>query len=392
MSASYSIKFSDPYPVYRKMLQETPVFQDKNGTWHLTRYDDVKMMLSDQRFSRRPSGNFGFISASKKQTALDNVISRWSLFNDPPEHTRLREMMSVMISPRFMKDLKSLIETIVDSLLASLLQQSSVNFIEAFAYPLPVNLVNQLLGSSLDYHTLRNWSLGFVNAMDRGSPDDFEAISPSVLAMQQYFEDLIRMRETNPGNDWISTLVAIRSTYHLSIDDIVSTCIFLLLAGHETVQLSLGLGLMLLLKNPEQQQLLQTNPDLVNSAVEEILRFESPLNKASRWTREKIIIDEIIIPENQLVVGLINAANHDPLKFPSPDEFNITRSNNRHLAFGYGIHNCLGALLARLELQTAFARLTPHLRRFTLIEDKIEWVANSSLRYLFNLPLTIRHL
>lgn len=385
------LQFSDPYPSYREMHQHHPVFQDANGTWHLSRYDDVKLMLSDQRFARRPSANFGFVNTDRQQTALDDVIGRWSLFNDPPEHTRLREMMSVMITPRFIKDLKILIETVTDELVTSLLQQSSVNFIQAFAYPLPVNLINQLLGTSLDFSILREWSLGFVNAMDRGSPEDFAAVTPAILAMQNYFLDLVSKRETNPGADWISTLIEIKNTYQLSNEDIVATCIFLLMAGHETVQLSLGLGLMLLLKNPHQFRLLQSNPELVGSAVEEILRFESPLNKVSRWTRDKITLGAITIPENQLVVGLLNAANRDPLKFTHPDEFDITRSNNRHLAFGYGIHNCLGALLARFELHIAFTKLAPHLHRFSLLENQIEWIPNSSLRYLFNLPITINH-
>ncbi|VVC74772.1 Cytochrome P450 107B1 [Aquicella siphonis] len=382
--------FSDPYPVYGKMLKQRPIFQDANGTWHFTRYDDVKMMFTDPRFTRHPPGRFGYVNQEKAETELDKVIGKWSLFNDPPEHTRLREMLSVMVNPRFIKDTRSIIESVAEDLLASLLQKNSADFMLEFAYPLPVRVINKLLGTTLDNLTLRKWSLSIVNALDRGSPDDFASINSVMVEIQQYFRELIHAREQHPENDWISDLVRIKNEYQLNADDMIANCIFLLLAGHETVQLSLGLGLNALLKSPEQRNLLVANPDLAASAVEEILRFESPLNKISRWTSETVVVNNIIIPENQLVVGLLNAANRDPERFDNPDKLDITRKNNRHLAFGLGIHNCLGALLARLELQIALQKLIPYLNQFRLMGDQTEWVGNSSLRYLFKLMVHVR--
>lgn len=382
--------FSNPYSLYKELQQHRPIFQDDNGTWHLTRYDDVKMLLSDHRFTRQPPRNYGYVDQEKTPTILDDVIGRWSLFNDPPQHTRLREMLSAMFNPRFIKETKKIIDTVAEALLVSLLSHSTVDFMQEFSYPLPVHVVNTLLGTSLDKTTLRNWSLTIVNAMDCGSPEDFFSINPIMQEVIEYFTHLISEKENQSSNDWISDLIKMKNTYNLDMKDIISNCIFLLLAGHETVQLSLGLGLMTLLRNPKQRQLLQNQPDLIPSAVEEILRFESPLSKISRWTSEPIVIGNVTIPENQLVVGILNAANRDPEKFSNPDELDITRSNNRHLAFGYGIHNCLGALLARFELQIALQKLVPYLHKFYLVEDKIEWVTISSLRYIFKLTIDIK--
>lgn len=383
-------EFSNPYPVYAEWRRQHPVFQNANGTWHLTRYDDVKMMLTDPRFLRHPPGHAGFINPDKMDTELDKVISKWSLFNDPPEHTHKREMLSVMVNPRFIKDTRSIIETITDNLIQSLMKNDTADFMTEFAYPLPVRVINRLLGASLDTSTLRRWSLAIINALDRGAPDDFISIHPIMLEIQQYFRELIHAREQRPESDWISELVRVKNQYDLDTDDMIANCIFLLLAGHETVQLSLGLGLRALLQHPDQLSLLTSNPDLIPSAVEEILRFEAPLSKVTRWTSEAVVINDIVIPENQLVVGLLNAANRDPERFENPDQLNFTRKNNRHLTFGLGIHNCLGALLARLELQIAIEKLIPHLNRLKLKEAQTEWIGNTSTRYLFKLMIQIQ--
>lgn len=380
---------ANPYPFYKEQREQSPVYQDHQGTWFLTRYDDVKLLLSDLRFSRRPPESSGFLNQERVDTALDEIISRWALLNDPPQHTHLRNVLSTILNPRFIKETRGLIESIADELLTALLKSPQVDFMEAFAYPLPVKVINKLLGSDLDIHTVRKWAISLATALDHGSPEDFQAVAQDVLAMQEYFTEIIHLREQENKSDWISDLVNLKKSHQLTHDDVVSTCIFLMLAGHETVQLTTGLGLMTLLKNPSQLQLLQQNPELVSSAIEEILRYDSPLSKISRWTREKIMLQGVTIPENQLVVALFNAANRDPEKFPDPDKFDITRENNRHITFGLGIHNCLGALMARIELHAAFTRLIPHLHKFSLREDEIEWLPNSSLRYLFKLKINI---
>jgi cytochrome P450 len=384
-------QYSNPYPFYQTLREQTPVFQDEHGTWFLTRYDDVKLLLGDTRFSRQPPQSAGFLDQARMSTILDHIIADWAVLNDPPRHTRLREILSSIMNPRFIKETKTLVASTAASLLNTLLQKSQVDFMAEFAYPLPVQVINQLLGSELDMLTMRRWARSLATALDHGSPDDFAAITDDALEMQTYFTELLLKREEQPKEDWISELLVFKKIGKMSLNEAVSTCIFLMLAGHETVQLTIGLGLMTLLKNPDQLTLLQSNPELAASAVEETLRFESPLNKISRWTREKIMINDIIIPENTLVVGMLNAANRDPEKYVNPERFDITRSNNRHLTFGYGIHNCIGALLARIELNVAFSQLTPHLHQFSLVENGEEWLPNSSFRYLFKLLMNIHH-
>lgn len=385
-----SITFAEPYPVYHAWRKNHPVYQEEDGTWYLTRYADVKLLLSDARFSRRPPQHSGFIHQKKGKSALDDVISQWPLFNDPPQHTKLREFLTTLFTPRFIKETRTIIEPIVDSVLIPMLNHKTIDFMHAFAYPLPIKMMNQLLGTSLDIVTAREWSLHIIHAMNRGSPEDFQTITPAVLAMQNYFHELILTQEQEKKSGWLHQLIHLRHNYQINLKDLASICIFLFFAGYETVQLTLGLGLMTLLKNPEQARLLQGNTELIPAAIEEILRFESPINKLGRWTREKIMIHNTLIPENQLVVGLLNAANRDPDVFENPDEFNIHRANNRHLAFGVGIHHCLGALLARIELQAAFTQLIPYLHRFTLIEEQTTWLPNTSFRYLFKLMIAIQ--
>jgi len=381
--------FANPYPFYTHLREHHPVSQNENGTWHLTRYQDVSLLLSDKRFGRKSPISQSYVHINDAASRLDAMISKWSLFNDPPVHTHLRKMLSEFLTPRRMKDTKDVIESIVDTLITSMMQKDHVNFMEAFAYQLPISVINHLLGSSLDVATVRKWSFAVASAMDHGYYEQLENITPTIISMYDYFRQLVLEREANTGQDWISEMVKLKHKYQLGADDIISNSIFLLLAAHETLQLTLGLGVLTLANHPEQLLLLQNNLDLAPLAVEEILRYEAPWTKLSRWTYEDVIIDDIVIPKHQLVVGVINAANRDPARFTHPDVFDITRTNNRHFSFGYGIHLCHGALLARLEMQCAFSKLAPLFNRMTIMKDQIEWFANSSLRYITNLPIRI---
>lgn len=388
---NHELVTANPYPYYAEKREKSPIFQDKQGTWHLTRYQDVVLMLSDERFCRQPFSSQGYVNQNNSATLIDNIINKWSLFNNPPEHTRLREMLGHLINPRFIKNTRVTIESIVDKLIANFAKSSQIDFMQAFAYPLPVQVINHLLGASLEVATVRQWSFAFATAMDHGSMEELIAVTPIVTSMFEALRELVLEREKNLGDDWVSELIKLKSQYQLSIDDIVSNCIFIMLAAHETLQLSLGLGIHTLLNHPEQLQLLQSNLNLIPSAVEELLRFDAPWNKMSRWTKEEVVISGVVIPKNQLVVSLINSANRDASRFPHPDTFDITRTNNRHLAFGHGIHLCHGALLARLELQITFTKLAPILSHISLIKDEIEWSDNTSLRYIKKLMLRINH-
>lgn len=384
-----SENFCDPYPFYTHIRNHTPIYQDEQATWHLTRYQDVVVLLSDPRFRRQSPISFSYINQNNAESMADILISKWSLFSDPPMHTHYREMLSVLFNPQSIKDTKLMIQSIVDSNLSALLKHSRVDFMQAFAYKIPIDVINQLLGTSLDIAVIRKWSQAVATALDHGTLEDFSAITPDIISMQEYFHELVIQRETHPQQDWISELVKLKKPFQLSTEDIISNCIFILLAAHETLQLSIGLGLLTLLKHPQQYLMLKNQPELIPGAIEEMLRYDAPWNKMCRWSYEDVAFGDVIIPKHQLVTGLINSANRDPDRFTNPDQFDITRTNNRHLAFGTGIHACHGSLLARLELQAAFSALVPFLHRFTLEENQIKWLPNSSLRYISSLVVEI---
>lgn len=386
------MNFANPYSFYEEKRLTTPIFRGDCGTWYLTRYNDVKMLLSDSRFMRRPANaDHGILHQQTTQSAIDKIIDKWPIYSDPPDHPRIRLLLDEVFNPIQIKAHRATVNFLAKNLLEMLLKYEKVDFMANFAFPLPLQMINTLLGTSLDEKTTREWSYCLGSALDGGSPEDIEPWTQTLETIHHYFKELISNYQKNPKDNWISRLLALLTRHSVTVDDLISICIFLFISAYETTQLALGCGLLSLLKNPAQLALLQNNPLLIPSAVEEILRYESPVSKLSRWTRERVTIGNVNIPSNELVVGLINAANHDPDRFPNPDVFDITRSNNRHLALSYGSHSCQGGVLARVELQTAFSLLLPHLSRFRLIAEETEWLPNSSLRYLYKLMIGISH-
>lgn len=385
-------KISNPYPYFHEQRINSPVFRGDCGTWYLTRYQDVKLLLSDNRFGRRPvDGEHGIIHQQTEKTAIDKIIDKWPIYSDPPIHPRIRALLHEIFSAPQIKQHRQTIGNFCDTLNTNILQHSKIDFMEHFAFPLPVQTINYLLGSSLDLDTARSWSYSLGKALDCGSPKDIKSMTPILITIYEYFNNLIETYASNPKDNWVSKLLADLHKYEITTDDLVSICIFLFVSAYETTQLSLGLGLLSFLRNPEQITLLLNHPGLMASAVEEVLRYESPVSKISRWSKERVTIANISIPENQLIVGLINAANHDPGRFPNPDKFDITRTNNHHLALSYGGHTCQGGILARIEIATALQKLIPHMHKFSVNENEIEWFPNTSLRYLYKLPINIEH-
>jgi len=382
-----NFQYADPYPYYKKLRDFNPVFQDKNGVWFLSRYDHVKMLQSDMCFARQHPASQGFVSNNSLDSKLESILSKWLLLNDPPRHTYLRNVLSDLFDARFIKNMKIMIEGVADSTIKSMMKQPEVNFMTAFSYPYAVTIINNLLGVNLDIDTTRKWAQSLSTALDHGTDEDLKKITPDLIHMFEYFSTLISTYDTKNKNDWISKLIYFNQSKKLSHEEVVSTCIFLLLTGHETVQLTSGLFIRSLLLHPSQCKLLQNNPELLGSSIEEIFRYESAFSRISRWSKEDIRVDGVTIPKNQLVVGNINAANRDERKFTNPDIFDIRRKNNRHIALGHGIHHCLGALLARIELNIAFSKLVPYLHRLELLDSQTEWLPNSSLRYLYNLKI-----
>ncbi len=395
MMMNQSPDIQNPYPFYQKIQKTNPIFENSEHTWYLTKHVDVKNLLSNHKiFSRVPPIENGYIHSNMSNKQIEEILSIWPIFNDPPNHTEIRKKLSFLMRRDILSDAEKKIEEIAENLLQNLLIQKNADFMEGFATPLPVQVVNHLFGADLSIAQVREWSLVLSGSLDKGSPEDFEKLIPTVLQMQAYFKKLIDsyLDKTNSAqNNWMTCLIeAYTEDNIIHYKEIINLSIFLILAGHETVQLSLGLGLRTLLNHPNELTLLVENPKLLHTTIEEMLRFESPTNKISRWTKEDVWIGNQFIPKDQLVVGLMNAANRDPSQFFEAEKFNILRKDNQHLAFGVGIHSCIGALLARLELRIAFGKLLPYLHRFSVnIKQKEEWLPNSSFRYLSKIFIKI---
>lgn len=356
------------------------------GTWLFSRYDDVAAILRGARVSKDVSR----LWPASRVTALNHAM----LSKDPPDHTRLRALVTQAFTPARIKNLEPRIGAVVDDLVTVLVEKGSADFISEFALPLPVIIIAELLGVPMaDRALFREWS----NQVITGTPpthaggDGAGSQHQALDALESYFSDLIRERRQHPRGDLISDLIAVRDRDHrLTEPELIGTCILLLIAGHETTANLLGNGLLTLLRFPEQLDLLRRCSELLEPAIEEMLRFESPLQQATfRVASETFSIGGTVIQAGQQVTALIGAANRDPAYFPQPDRFDITRQPNRHLAFGYGIHFCLGAGLARTEARIGFSKLLERLPGIELVSETPVWNGDACLRGLTSLPVLV---
>ncbi len=381
----------DPYPTYHRLRREAPVYRRPQGIWYLTRFADVAQILTDPRFRRRPpAGCSLFEPRPLKPNPVDRMVRQWMLFLDPPVHTWLRRVFDQALAPRSVKAMRPHIESTVEDLLEPLWDGGSMEVIADLAYPLPVSVISELLGvPAEDRELLKNASRDLTKALGSGAEREMIAAAPAGAELMAYFRDIVTERRKRPKDDVISALIA--ADYQgrrLTDSAILANCVMLLFAGHETTKNLIGNGLLILLRYPQQLDALRRDPGKIKSAVEEFLRFESPIQRTFRWTAEAVEIGGTRIGPGQLVVGIIGAANRDPARFDDPDEPKIDRRDNGHLAFGRGIHNCLGGLLARIEAQSAIGTLLNRTRRWELQIDEIEWQQNMSFRGPESLPVS----
>ena len=377
---------ANPYPFYHRLRATDPVHRTPMGLWVLTRYDDVVSVLKDPRFGREEFAQI-----------LANVYgegARSMLFRDPPDHTRLRGLVSQAFTPRMIERMRSHIQEIVDRLLDRVQNANRMDVIADLAYPLPVTVICEMLGVPTDAHSgIRQWSADLARSVDAiGMPTDEEVVTRGRAAQQamlDYFRDLISERRQTPRDDLLSLLIAAEEQGdRLSEGELLITCILLFVAGHETTVNLIGNGLLALLNHPDELAKLRGDLRLLPGAVEELLRYDSPVQRTGRITNTDVELDGRKIAKGSLVVTAIGAANRDPAHFPDPDRLDITRRDNRHIAFGFGIHFCLGAPLARLEGQIAIGTLLRRMPGLGLATSTLEWRESSTLRGLKNLPVT----
>ena len=375
LAASFDIEkltpefYANPYPTYRALREHEPVKRLPNGSWFLTRYDDlVSAYKSTKLFSSDKRREF----APKYGDSLLYEHHTTSLvFNDPPAHTRVRRLIMGALSPRAIAEMQPDLIALVDRLLDALAAKGSVELIGDFASAIPVQVIGNLLDvPKEEREPLRDWSLAILGALEPViSADVFARGNKAVKDFLSYLEILVARRRAKPGNpdrDVLTRLIQGEDNgERLTSKELLHNCIFLLNAGHETTTNLIGNGLVALSGNPAQKKRLIEKPDMIKTAVEEILRFESSNQLGNRMTTERVELGDISLAAGTPVTLCIGAANRDPLQFTDPENLDIGRTPNRHLAFGTGIHACAGMWLARMEGQVAIGRLV---RRFASIE------------------------
>jgi cytochrome P450 len=392
---------ADRYAVYRRYRDAGPVHfgapavPGATGTWYVFGHGAVAAGLKDTRCVRElgrlvPAGSLP--EMPEPYRPFWDMARRWMLFKDPPDHTRLRSLVSQAFTPRRVRELEPRIEAAAADLLDGARRLGGVDLIADYAYPLPVLVIAELLGvDASERHALRRWSAAIGAAIDlRTSSDAYLAASAAAHEVKAFLQGFIDERTREPRDDLISDLITSRDDdERLDDEELVATLVLLLIAGHETTTNLIGNGTLALLEHPEQLELLRADSSLVPNAVEELLRFDSPVQATFRHAGEAMVIGDRAIARLDQVGFLIGAANRDPAVFDDPDRLDVTRSVGRHSAFGLGIHFCLGAPLARLEATIAFRTLLDRAPGLALATSEPAWREGVGFRGLEALPVTL---
>jgi cytochrome P450 PksS len=389
---------ANPYPFYARLRAEAPVHRvtlpDGQTAWLVTRYDDVVAVLKDERFAKDRTNALSKAQLARQpwMPAFFRPLTRNMLDLDAPDHTRLRGLVHKAFTPRLVEQMRDRIQALTDDLLDQVARRGRMDLIRDYAQPVPTTIIAEMLGVPVtDRHRFQRWSNTLVTL--GGSRWGVLLSIPSVWMFLRYIRQLIQARRAQPRDDLISALIqAEEAGQQLSEDELVAMVVLLLIAGHETTVNLIGNGTLALLQHPEQWEQLRNDPALIRSAVEELLRFASPVETATeRYAREAVTIAGVTIPRGELVFAVIASANRDERQFADPDKLDITREPNKHLAFGLGAHYCLGAALARMEGQIAISTLrrrAPGLR-LAVEPGALRWRSGLVLRGLKALPVLL---
>ncbi|MEE2689263.1 MAG: cytochrome P450 [Pseudomonadota bacterium] len=396
----------DPYPAYKYLQDNDPVhYSNALRSWILTRYEDVRPSLNDPRLSAdRITPYLERISPSErlKVQTVGPMLQRWSVFMDPPDHTRMRKLLNHGFTStaliNFRPRVQAIVERMIDQLIAKGANGEEIDFINSFAYHLPATVIAEMLGvPETDVEQFRAWSEDLATFVGSATdtPNKVRLAEASAIALTDYFATTIEMRRTHPPAAKDVTVIdhmmaAEEDGDTLSLAELISNAVLLLFAGHETTTNLLGNGLIALLRNPEQLRLFTEQPDLAENAVEEILRYDGPVGSLARSVLEDMEIGGRKLQRGQRVYCMLNAANRDPRQFNNPDCLDITRENNRHIAFGYGIHFCVGAPLARMESRFALAAMMKRMRAIELGNSPPIWRDSLVLRGLSSLMIRFK--
>ncbi len=389
---------ANPFPYYARLRADEPISRhvqsDGRGYWLVTRYDDVLAVLRDPRFIK----NWRAQLTPDERAELPPLPPAFAIFianmldQDPPNHTRLRALVSKAFTPRLIENLRPRIQQLADGLLDTASARGEMDLIDDYAFPIPITVIAELLGvPAEDREKFRTWS----NAAVSGdfSFEAAEQIAPHMEAFADYLRALFEERRRNPRADLISGLLrAEEAGDRLSEEEMFAMIFLLLIAGHETTVNLIGNGLLALLEHPDELQRVQQDPELIKPAVEELLRYAGPVETSTeRYASEDVTIGNVTIPKGEMALVVLGSANRDGEHFTSADDLDITRDVRDHLAFGHGIHYCLGAPLARLEAQIAIGTIISRFPNMRLAADPsdLAWRPGMIIRGLTHLPVIL---
>ena len=390
----------DPYPTYTRLLDEGPLHYvdvgSKWAVWSVFSHAECSLIAKDPRCSAKRAQQMLLPLPPSRQaefSELARMFGLWLIFMDPPEHSRLRKLLNRGFAPAAIESLRPQVEAIVDRMLKPLRRGAEVDVMSEFANPMPVSVISEMMGVPEALHgTFVEWSRAI--ALFRGSPnrtvEHARAAQDAMIQLTEYFRQTVAERKRNKGNDLISLLIDIEEEGEvLTEEELYAQCIALLFAGHETTRNLIGNGMYTLLQNPEQTAELRESPEMIRSAVEELLRFESPVQFTARVLKEDIELCGQHIPKKWTILCMLGAANRDPKRFKDPNQLDLKRLNNQHLAFSAGPHACIGGQLARLEGQVAILNLVQRFPEMKLTGPRPEWASTFGLRGLNDLRVVL---
>lgn len=375
---------ADPYRALSVLRKEAPVYwSDAIGGWLLTKYDDIiasfkntEVFSNENRLGRAveylPVKRRSTFKAFQEHYAIKSL-----LHSDPPDHTRLRSLVTREFTSTIVEKMRPRIQEVVNGLLDAVQTKREMEFISQFASPLPVGVIAEILGvPSSDRHLFKKWADDLLAFQGVNKPGEAELLRAqnALLEMRPYIRRMVEDRRAAPQSDLMSKFVAAEAGgERLTEGELINTCVTLFVAGHETSVSLIGNTMYLLLSNPDQLKLLKNDPDLLPQAIEESLRYESPVSRQTRYMKSDVVLRGEHLRKGQIVFQMLNAANRDPAHFSHPDDFDIKRESNRHLAFGHSTHFCVGATLARAEAFIAIGTLIKSLPQLRLVDSKPDW-------------------
>ena len=385
---------ANPYPLYQRLRTEAPVHWDPFlHAWVVTRYPDVVRVLHDFSADRTPTPEQLERMNLSAISPIAAVMVKQMLFLDTPAHTRLRSLASSAFTPARVRVLRSHIQQIADTLIdaAMAAQPGQMDIIAEFAEPLPAIVTAEMLGVPIrDHRKLKDWTAVFAEMLGnfQHNPDHVPKVLRALEEMLEYFRERVRELRAHPREGLINSLLTAEiNGDRLTEEEVIANSIVTMVGGQETTTNLIGNGLLTLLRHPAEMQRLRDDPELIPSAVEELLRYESPSQHTARLARTDVELGGRKIRKRDAVIAVMGAANRDPERFPDPDRLDLARTDNRHLAFGWAAHFCFGAALARIEGQVSFETILRRIPRLSLEQRPLQWRTNLGLRGLVALPV-----